>query len=224
MNPDGTPLHVNTQTPVSRPLGKAVLGKTILSTVHQDMPSIELPSWVNPVPPGFGTTANGKLSADQWRTGCSVNLPIALIRLWSGTTERNQNMLDNFMDLVTAVESGSMLSTNQSLRQLYDKTMLRYLKNMQSLYPEARMKPNHHYALHLGDFLEAFGPVHSWRTFAFERYNYMLQQVNTNKRFGKMNRLLEKEPSNHLIPVNRRPRTHNAQGNLQGSKYQSYAP
>jgi hypothetical protein len=168
----------------SRPPAQAVLGKTIVSAVQEDILRTELPTWVNPAPAGFGTTANGKLSADQWRTVCSINLPITLIRMWSNNTDRKQEMLDNFMDLVTAVEVGSMLTTNDDLIQLYNTTMHRYLTNMKSLYPESTVKPNHHYALHLGDFLEAFGPVHSWRTFAFERYNYLLQQVNTNKKMG----------------------------------------
>jgi len=184
---DGRPFHIlqkGRSQITSRPPGKAVLGKTILNAVHEDMLETELPSWVNPAPAGFGTIANGKLSADQWRTVCSINLPITLIRLWSDDTQRKQAMLHNFIDLVTAVEVGSMLNTNDDLIQLYNTTMHRYLTNMKSLYPESTVKPNHHYALHLGDFLEAFGPVHSWRTFAFERYNYLLQQVNANGKIG----------------------------------------
>lgn len=183
---EGNPLlsHTNRGQERTRPSGKAVLGKEILTAIHDDMSRIELPAWVNPAPSGFGLKSNGKLSADQWRTVCLVNLPFTLIRLWSGTGRR-ADMLNNFMQLVTAVEAGSMLTTNPFLIEFYNTTMLDYLSEMKSLYPEAKIKPNHHYALHLGDFLEAFGPVHSWRTFAFERYNYLMQQVNTNKQFGK---------------------------------------
>lgn len=93
-------------------------------------------------------------------------------------------MLDNFMDLTTAVELGSMLNINAQLVDWYNSTMHHYLTNMKVLYPESTVRPNHHYALHLVDFLDAFGPVHSWRAFAFERYNYLLQQINTNQKIG----------------------------------------
>ena len=43
---------------------------------------MELPSWLNAAPAAFGTTQHGKLSADQWRTVGTLNLPITLIRRW----------------------------------------------------------------------------------------------------------------------------------------------
>ena len=43
---------------------------------------MELPSWLNAAPAAFGTTQHGKLSADQWRTVGTLNLPITLIRTW----------------------------------------------------------------------------------------------------------------------------------------------
>jgi hypothetical protein len=40
-------------------------------------------------------------------------------------------------------------------------------------------------AFHYEMLLEAFGPVHSWRAWAFERFNYTLQNIKTNSRFGE---------------------------------------
>lgn len=97
-------------------------------------------------------------------------------------------MLNNFIDLVTAVEVGSMLVTSEEHIKLYDRMMTRYLDTLKTLYKEARIAPNHHLALHIGDFLRIFGPVHAWRAFALERYNYMLQQMNTNNKFGEQDR------------------------------------
>lgn len=167
--------------------GRGVLGRTVLTAAHEDARNVELPSWVNQVPSGFGTTSHGKLSADQWRTLCSINLPITLIRLWGDSLPdtREYKMLHNFMDLVTAVEVGSMLVTSEELIQLYDKSLLKYLTTLKELYKEAKIAPNHHLAMHITDFLRIFGPVHAWRAFALERYNYMLQQTNTNRRLGE---------------------------------------
>ena len=166
---------------------RSVLGRSILAAAQEDATMMQLPSWVNAVPPNFGSAAQGKLSADNWRTLCTINLPVTLICLWGDRSpdSRERQMLDNFMDLVTAVEVGSMLVTSENHIQIYERHMTKYLTDLKELYKERRVAPNHHLALHIGDFLRLFGPVHSWRAFALERYNYLLQRINTNRRFGQ---------------------------------------
>ncbi|OBZ77000.1 hypothetical protein A0H81_03654 [Grifola frondosa] len=146
---------------------------------------MEVPSWINPVPRGFGTSAHGKLSADQWRTACTIYLPVALILAWGGEKGRQWSMLSNFMDLVTAVVVASSRSISSEQIKVYEDYMLHYLQGLKVLYKESAIVANHHLALHLGQFLRHFGPVHAWRSFAFERFNYMLQKINTNLTFGK---------------------------------------
>ena len=95
-------------------------------------------------------------------------------------------MLDNFMDLVSSIVLAGLLQTSDQNIDLFKDYMLRYLITLKALYPETTIKPNHHYALHLPDFMKMFAPVHSWRLFAFERFNYMLQTLNTNLTFGEV--------------------------------------
>ncbi|PSR72259.1 hypothetical protein PHLCEN_2v11851 [Hermanssonia centrifuga] len=161
-----------------------VLGKETLAAVHADVERTELPSWVSHAPKNFGSKTRGKLSADQWRTVCTIHLPITLIRIWQGP--RELQMLDNFMDLVAAVEIGGMMQVSEEHIQLYEAKILSYLRGMKSIYLEATVKPNHHLAYHLAMFLRRFGPVHSWRAYAFERFNYMLQNLNTNMHIGEL--------------------------------------
>lgn len=145
----------------------------------------ELPSWVSRAPTGVGTATRGKLTADQWRTLCTVHMPITLIRLWGTSQDRKRRMLDNYMDLIAAIQIGGMLQTSEEYIQLYEEYIMRYLRTMKVLYLEASIKPNHHLAVHLIMFLRQFGPVHSWRAYAFERFNHMLQNIDTNRRIGK---------------------------------------
>ncbi|THH10831.1 hypothetical protein EW146_g8248 [Bondarzewia mesenterica] len=112
------------QTKAKQGLKKGVLGRTVLSEVHKDMASTELPSWVSPAPPNLGCAAHSSLSADKWRATCTVHLPITLICLWGGHDDRYYEILSNFIDLVTAVEIGSMLITSPEHVALYDKLML----------------------------------------------------------------------------------------------------
>ncbi|TFY82685.1 hypothetical protein EWM64_g1325 [Hericium alpestre] len=172
--------------PANRKPKKAVLGRTILSEMRADMAKTELPAWVSPAPSSIGSTRHGKPSADQWRSLCTIHLPITLVRLWGGDNGLFKEMLSNFIDLIVAVEVGTMRVVTEKHSALYDKLMARYLNKMKELYKDARVVPNHHVALHLGDFLRSFGSVHAWRAFAFERYNYLLQQENTNQKFGEL--------------------------------------
>ena len=61
---------------------------------------------------------------------------------------------------------------------------LAYLEGLRTLYPSSFLVPKHHMALHLPDMLRDFGPVHAWRTFAFERLNQIFQNVPTNSLLG----------------------------------------
>ena len=146
---------------------------------------MQLPSWINPVPRGFGTTEHGKLSADQWHTACTTVLPVALILLWGNDTGRKYQMLENFMDLATAVIFAGMWHISQAHIDTFETHLRRYLEGLKELYKEAKIVPNHHLALHLPDFMRLFGPVHAWRSFVFERFNYILQHMNTNMNFGE---------------------------------------
>ncbi|KAG1848453.1 hypothetical protein F4604DRAFT_1973851 [Suillus subluteus] len=155
-------------------LHHVVLGQSLVTEIQKDMLRTELPTWVSRAPKALGSTAQGKLSADQWHAACTINMTITLA------------MLDNYMDLVTAVELGCMLVISPGHISQYDFYMQRYLENFKDLYKTLRLVPSHHISLHLGEFLCSFGPVHAWRAFAFERYNYLLQRENTNGKFGEI--------------------------------------
>ncbi|KAI0648765.1 hypothetical protein C8Q79DRAFT_905086, partial [Trametes meyenii] len=60
-----------------------------------------------------------------------------------------------------------------------------YLRGLRSLF-DHKLVPNHHLSLHLRPLLELFGPVHGWWAFPFERYNGILQCMNTNSRASDM--------------------------------------
>lgn len=161
-----------------------------------------LPSWIEPAPRNWGTTEHGKLSADQWRVLCTIHLPITLISKWNDSGLRHAAMLANFMNLVTAVRIASMRVTNDEYIALYDHHIFSYISGILELYKDADIKPNHHLSLHLGQFLQTFGPVHAYRTFAFERINYMMQKMKSNARPGND---LNSKPNRSELTVSCRP-------------------
>jgi hypothetical protein len=145
-----------------------------------------LPPWVTRPPEKAGHPQHGKLSADQWRFFCTINLPITLIRLWGSKDpdSRGYKMLENFLDLVTAVELASMLTTSEQRIDDYQSRMHRYITTMKDLYPDAPIPPNYHIALHIPDTMRGYGPVPGYRSWFTERFNFTLQNVNTNGHSG----------------------------------------
>jgi len=93
-------------------------------------------------------------------------------------------MLHNFMYLVTAIRIASSRVIDNKYINMYETCITGYLEGLKNLYPDASIKPNHHLSLHLGDFMQKFGPVHTYQTFVFEQLNYLMQQMPTNKKHG----------------------------------------
>lgn len=168
---------------------RAVIGRTILKAIADDAARMELPSWVTPAPSSLGAAKGGSLTADQWRAVCSINLVVTLVRIWGDKGELESDkqslMLDNFMDLVTAVKLGSKRVLDSDTVRLYEQYMLQYLEGVTSLYAPYKLLPNHHLAMHFGEHLTRFGPTHATRCFVFERENLRLQKTNTNTKFGE---------------------------------------
>lgn len=157
-----------------------------MEAIWADMASTQLPSWIGSPPRDWGTASRGKLSADQWRVICTIHLPITLIRLWENETGRKKDLLRNFMDLVTAVRIANMRVSSSDQIKAYNEAIVRYVMGLQALYPHIKLRPSHHGALHIGDILDLFGPVHSHSAPFFERYINFLHRVNTNKKLGSI--------------------------------------
>ncbi|KAJ3906875.1 hypothetical protein F5879DRAFT_986962 [Lentinula edodes] len=101
-------------------------------------------------------------------------------------------MLVNFMHLVTAVRLADMRTMTEARIASFEEHYGKYIRgvigedHLGGLYPHTRVTPYQHMMLHFGDLLRRFGPVHSWRCFAFERFNYILQTTKTNSRFDEL--------------------------------------
>jgi hypothetical protein len=163
-----------------------VLCKDTLSQIWLDMRRTVLPSGISPVPREVGSPSAGKLTADQWRTFCTIHLVVSLIRLWGGEPldSRRSQILDNFLHLVTLTNLLHMRTLTPKCIDSIEEENLVYLKGLRTLYPSSPLVPKHHMMLHLPEMLRDFGPVHAWRTFAFERLNQIFQNTPTNNLLG----------------------------------------
>jgi len=151
------------------------------------------PSWLTSVPINLGEAKHGKLKADQWRTVGTTYLPISLIRLWyrseDTSDQRSQQckkLLEVTLSLISAVTIASSRTISQEKAELYLYHIQNYLKGLRELFPRYRFLPNQHMALHLAEYLQLYGPVHSWWTFPFERLIGMLQRIPNNFQNGNL--------------------------------------
>ena len=165
---------------------RAILGRDVMEEIWTDMKHTQLPTWISPAPPNWGTAKRGKLSADNWRVICTIHLPITLIRLWGFDSGQKQELLIHFMHLVTAVRIANMRVTSQNHIKAYNFHISCYVSGIKTLYPDQRILPSHHGALHIGDMLDLFGPVHSHSAPFFERYINFFHRINTNLKLGKL--------------------------------------
>ena len=148
------------------------------------MHDTQLPSNYARVPPAVGTKGQGNLGADEWRTFCTINLPVTLVALWGplGEGSREHQLLCNFMHLVTAVKLASSRRTTSQRLEDYRTHMHRYLVELLELFPGTSILHNQHKALHIPDVFSRIGPAHVQWCFGQERGNGDLEDYNTNNR------------------------------------------
>ncbi|KIK17456.1 hypothetical protein PISMIDRAFT_71177, partial [Pisolithus microcarpus 441] len=145
------------------------------------------PSWFGSVPKNFGDQAAGTIKADEWRSLITVYIPIALISLWGASNSGSdlQSVLDHTMDLVSVVYLSCSRTMTIEWARAYCSCITRYVGNLTSIHPNFNLRPNHHAAFHIYDYLILFGPVHSWWTFPFEQLIGILQCLPSNHKAGE---------------------------------------
>ncbi|KAH7908184.1 hypothetical protein BJ138DRAFT_1013317, partial [Hygrophoropsis aurantiaca] len=162
--------------------GTVVLGKEVLEEIWADQKRLQLPSFATAAPP-IGAEKRTP-TADHWRSIGMIHLVITLPRIWGADRGRKGLMLQNYMHLVWAIRVTNMRTMSDDMINAYDHHYRAYFEGLLQLYKEASIKPVHHMGFHNALLLRAFGPTHSWRAWAFERFNYCMQNINTNSKFG----------------------------------------
>ncbi|EJD44635.1 hypothetical protein AURDEDRAFT_125187 [Auricularia subglabra TFB-10046 SS5] len=152
-----------------------------LTQIREIIDCISIPSWLGRVATDFGSPGHGSPKSDEWRTAGTIHLPMALVSMWAGTPRQEE--LDWFLELVTAVQLATRRSTTTARAEEYRSHLQKYLLGLCDR--GFKLKPNHHAAMHLADFLPEFGPTRGWWMYPIERQVGMLQKFNTNDRYGE---------------------------------------
>jgi hypothetical protein len=160
--------------------GPCVFDATELEKIHDCMRGVILPTYISRPPTNLGEKTHGKLKADNWFVLFTVFLPMCLPELWSTSSDRDHLLLENFFNLVVCTNILGSFSTTSAMADTYLAHYIRYRQPLKTLFPHDGLRPNHHYAMHNGDFLKFWGPLMAVSEFPYERHNGMFQKVKTN--------------------------------------------
>ncbi|KIJ06435.1 hypothetical protein PAXINDRAFT_158731, partial [Paxillus involutus ATCC 200175] len=86
----------------------------------------------------------------------------------------------NFLKLCTALRILTKRKLTDLEIETADGLIREYGTELITLYGSAVIKPNHHFAIHVGTCARNFGPLHDFWTFLFERLNKVLKSYKTN--------------------------------------------
>jgi hypothetical protein len=164
----------------------------VLRHIHDVIRDTSVPSWFGSVPSNFGEASAGTIKADEWRSLITVYIPIALVSLWGAGTShpsddvaiRLRTALDHTMELVCAVYLACARTMTAERAHAYRSHIAEYIGNLKKVHPNFTLRPNHHAAFHIYDYLLSFGPAHSWWCFPFERLIGTLQRLPVNHKSG----------------------------------------
>ncbi|KAH9808151.1 hypothetical protein DFH28DRAFT_936399 [Melampsora americana] len=132
------------------------------------------------MPKGIGTKSNGKLKASEWHSLFSKHLPLIALDVfgskWSPNDhQRKRLVLENLVSLVECTHFVENKNITEDDTWKFEIDYAKYCKTSATLFPGISIRPNHHYALHIG--LSEFGG---------ERLNGMLQSLSNNNLLGQI--------------------------------------
>lgn len=163
-----------------------------LKLLQRLMRTVIVPSWVERPPSNFGSRGHGKIKFDVWLKFFQIFLPLVAGSIWDHSatnrevhTLSNPSILSNIYGL--AAITNLLNSKNQTVKhpQALHTILKRYLQDIQVLYPQCKIRPNHHYALHYPQIIQFSGPSSSLAVWVGERKNHALAKVKTNKQMSQ---------------------------------------
>ncbi|KAL5499154.1 hypothetical protein ACEPAH_1672 [Sanghuangporus vaninii] len=179
------------QKPLNSPI--KLTTTSLMKHIRHIIKITKTPSFVHKAPHNFGERGSGKIKADEWRTLCTIHLPLALISYCfyspeiqdSAYRERFLKVINHTMHLVQAIKVLFKESTSANEIERFRYYVTSYMGSLEEVHPEAKIVPSMHMATHIPECARRFGSVYSWWTFPFERLIGRLQNIQTSSRTGK---------------------------------------
>ncbi|KAL1660029.1 hypothetical protein GGF50DRAFT_64061, partial [Schizophyllum commune] len=129
-----------------------------LQFIRTSIRNILRPSSVERPPTNLGEASHGKLKAQVYLTLFTIDLPLILPLLWwKSPNPVHSLLLDNLHDLVSALNIVAAFETSAEEADKYTTHVTQYRISKRTLFPNHPSRPNHHYAMHIGQLLKYWG-------------------------------------------------------------------
>jgi hypothetical protein len=168
------------------------LKKQMLNHIRLKVDEVVVPQGITRVPSNLGEASHGKLKASEWHTLFAIFLPLALPDFLVEDCEQEYSenhpwlTLLNFSALVQCTNIVTQKSVSKQDSQKFQESYEVYTKSSKLLFSNIHINPNHHYALHLPQQMNWWGPLMAIAEFSGERINGVLQSFETNGQLGKL--------------------------------------
>lgn len=155
------------------------------------MSNIVLPPGLPHLPPNLGESKHGKLSAKQWHALFVYIIPLVIFEMYvdnvaSMNIESNRSqVLLNTSQLVHCTNIVFAQYFKPADVKRFEKHYQNYSDKVGTLFRSVKFQPNHHFALHILEQMQAWSPLRGVAEFGGERLIGFLQKLRTNNKIGE---------------------------------------
>ncbi|MBW0482808.1 hypothetical protein O181_022523 [Austropuccinia psidii MF-1] len=176
-------------------LGQGIAGgfftQEKIEMFREIMKDVVLPSGVGALPQNLGKSKHGQWKASDWLTLFTLILPLIIPKIFIEEIEdiplnsKRGIFLQNTGDVIQCTQIVCSWSVKEGYAGRFKIAYNRYLKNAKTLYNNPKLKPNHHYCLHIPQQMKIWGPMLGISEFSGERVIGLLQKIPTNNKTSK---------------------------------------
>jgi hypothetical protein len=175
-------VDISSMFTASHSQSKPIFNTQEMALLHHGLSDVVIPSWIERPPTNLGDKTHGKLKAEMWLILFTVFLPLIMPEIFlSSGSDFYAQLLDNFVNLVACTNIVCAHRTCSEWADLYMTHYICYRQSSKILFPTLSTRPNHHFAMHIGDMLKFWGPLIKLSEFGGERHNGRMQKVKTNR-------------------------------------------
>lgn len=154
---------------------KGIITKSACSVIQDRVNSIRVPRYVGRIPHKIESSFSG-FTADQFKNWTNLYslmvlydiLPPDHLRCW------------RYFVLASRILCQMKISDHEI--KLADAFLLQFCSLVEKLFGKQVITPNMHLHCHLKEALYAYGPVHNFWLYSYERYNGILESMPSNNR------------------------------------------
>ena len=154
---------------------KSLVNDADLFAIQGIIDIMELPSYIGRIPYKIASSASS-FTADQFKSWTCYFSIICLHDILP------QDHVRCWQCFVLAARILCQMSVTHTEIELADALLLKFCRQVESLYGKSVITPNMHLHCHFKQCLLDYGPVHNLWHFAYERYNGILECYPTNHR------------------------------------------